>query len=83
MQPVMLGHKSRVAGPEAMPLGNARLGILFFKQTKNERTGCASAACSWTYAPLAPVPRIMWRVEEQQRATVLRPHKSTRTPLSF
>lgn len=34
MQPVMLGHKSRVAGPEAMPLGNARLGILLLKQTK-------------------------------------------------
>lgn len=30
-QPVMLGHKSRVAGPEAMSLGNARLGTPFLK----------------------------------------------------
>lgn len=35
-QPVVSGHESRVAGPEAMPLGSIRLGTLFLKRDRGQ-----------------------------------------------
>lgn len=63
-QPVVSGHKSRVAGPEAMPLGSIRLGTLLLKQMR-QRTVCFSSLsldCSLGHRPFPwlPQPPLTW-----------------------